>query len=121
MPGWRPERVAEMVHRELALRLQTEIKDPDLVPISITGVEVTRDLGTATVRFLPLGGGEVTEALREALDRAARRLRGPVGRALRLRTAPVLIFVEDADLERAVRVTSLLDEIGRELRKKEEP
>jgi ribosome-binding factor A len=116
MSGWRPERVAEMVHRELAQRLREDVKDPDLGPISITGVDVSRDLGRAVVRFLPLGGGEAGPELDAALGRAARTLRGPVGRALRLRTAPELVFVRDADLERAVRVTSLLDEVGRELR-----
>lgn len=120
MSGWRPERVAEMVHREVAERLRSEVKDPDLVPLSITGVEVTRDLGRAVVRYLPLGGGEVGDPLKEALQRAARQLRGPIGRALRLRTAPELVFVVDTDLERAVRVTSLLDEIGRELRQRDE-
>lgn len=116
MSGWRPERVAEMVHREIAQRLREDVKDPDLGPISITGVDVSRDLGKAVVRYLPLGGGEVGPTLEAALARAARMLRGPVGRALRLRTAPELVFVPDHDLERAVRVTSLLDEVGRELR-----
>lgn len=119
MSGWRPERVAEMVHREVAERLRSEVKDPDLVPLSITGVTVTRDLGRAVVRYLPLGGGDVPATLKEALGRAAKQLRGPVGRALRLRTAPELVFVVDEDLERAVRVTSLLEEIGRELRAKD--
>lgn len=119
MSGWRPERVAEMVHRELAQRLREDVKDPELGPISITGVDVSRDLGRAVVRYLPLGGGVPGPSQREALVRAAKALRGPVGRALRLRTAPELVFVLDEDLERAVRVTSLLDEVGRELRHSE--
>jgi ribosome-binding factor A len=116
MAGWRPERVAEMVHKELSWRLRQEIKDPDLGDVSITRVEVTKDLGRAVVSFLPLGGGPVTKAQQEALDRAARQLRGPIGRALRLRTAPELVFRRDEHIEEAVRLTSLLDEIGRELR-----
>ncbi len=120
MAGWRPDRVAEMVHREVAQRLRTEVKDPEIVPLSITGVDVSKDLSRATVRYLPLGGGEEEAPLRDALKRAAKQMRGPVGRALRLRIAPELVFVRDADLERAVRVTSLLDEVGRELRASED-
>lgn len=115
MPSHRPERIAEMIHREIAERLLTEIKDPEMEPISITSVEVTRDLGRATVHYLPLGGGASSKGLLSALERVARGLRGPVGRALRLRTAPELVFVYDAQHEEAVRVTHLLEEVAREL------
>ncbi len=112
MAGWRPDRVAEMVHQELAVRLRTEVKDPLLSPISITRVEVSKDLGRALVFFLPLGGGAVSKELREALARAGRQLRGPIGKALRLRIAPDIAFREDVDHERAVRLTHLLGQIG---------
>lgn len=113
MPGHRPERVAEMIHREVAERLLTEVKDPELEPVSITRVEVTGDLGRATVWFLPLGGGEPGESLLGALHRAAKRLRGPIGRALRLRTAPELWFRFDARHEEAVRITHILGQLER--------
>ena len=116
MAGWRPDRVAEMVHQELATRLLTEIKDPLLTPISITRVEVSKDLGKALVFFLPLGGGEVRKDLREALARAGRQLRGPIGKALRLRTAPEIAFREDVEHERAVRLTHLLGQISQSTR-----
>lgn len=116
MAKWRPERVAEMVHAELAVRLRQDIKDPELTDISITRVDMTRDLGRATVQFLPLGGGEVPDSLLEALERAGNRLRGPIGRALRLRTAPQIVFTVDVHTDNAVRITSLLDQIGQERR-----
>lgn len=119
MPSYRPDRVAEMVHRELSTRLREDIKDPGLSEISITRVEMTRDLGHATVFFLPFGGGEVSEKLADALERAGRRLRGPIGRELRLRTAPEIVFELDVRHEEAVRITHLLSRIGSELRAKE--
>ena len=54
MRGYRPERVAELIHRELGQRLLTEIKDPRVTPISITKVDVNRDLSRAIIHFLPL-------------------------------------------------------------------
>jgi ribosome-binding factor A len=60
MPSYRPARIAELVHREVAARLRQDVKDPELGPISITRVEVPRDLGCAVVFYLPLGGGAVT-------------------------------------------------------------
>ncbi len=114
MGGYRAERLAELIHRELAQRLRTEIKDPRVTSISITSVEVTRDLRRATVRWMPLGGGSPTAELDEGLRDAARRLRGPIGRALRLRHAPELDFSWDDHTEAAFHVTRLIDELARQ-------
>ncbi len=121
MPGHRPARIAEMIHKELAQRLRLEVKDPRVTPISITHVSVTGDLRKAHVQYLPLGGGEVPVELREGLDEAARRLRGPIGRALRLRHAPELVFEVDEHTEEAVRMTSLLDRMAAEREERETP
>lgn len=114
MPGFRPERVAEMIHRELAERLRSDIKDDRLAALSITLVQVTRDLSRATVSYMPLGGGKPDADFVEALDQAAKKLRGPIGRALRLRHAPELVFEYDEHTDAAFRVTALLDRIGAE-------
>ncbi|MEZ4239276.1 MAG: 30S ribosome-binding factor RbfA [Myxococcota bacterium] len=114
MPGYRPARVAEMIHRELAERLRSDVKDPRVEPISITSVDVTRDLSRATIAFMPLGGGQPSDDLREGLAAAARQLRGPIGRALRLRHAPELVFDYDDRTDAAFRVTKLLDRLAAE-------
>lgn len=116
MPSYRPRRVADSILRELSVRLPQELKDPGLPHVSITEVEVTRDLGVARVHVLPLGGDEVSPELQEALDEAARRLRGPIGRALRLRHAPELRFLPDHHTTEAVRMTSMLADLERQRR-----
>jgi len=115
MPGYRPQRVAEMIHRELAQRLQRELREPGLPVVSITHVEVTRDLGVARISWSPLGGGEASKELIAAIDEAGRRLRGPIGRALRVRHAPELRFTLDDHTDQAVRMTSLLAKIRQDL------
>ena len=119
MASYRPKRIAEMVHKEVSHRLRVEIKDPRISPISITNVEVSRDLQGAVISYLPLGGGVPTEDLLAGLSDAARRLRGPIGRALRLRRAPNLQFVYDSNFENAVRVSNLLDRLGAQRRENE--
>ena len=114
MPGHRPERVAELIFRELGQRLLTEVKDPRVTPISITTVDVTRDLSRAVITYLPLGGGVPSPDLIDGLEQAARQLRGPIGRALRLRHAPELVFEVDTHTEQAIQVTSLIDQLTRE-------
>ena len=113
MGGFRAERLAEQIHRELAQRLRLEIKDPRMEPISITHVKVSGDLSRAVVEYLPLGGGNVSGDLADALEEAAQRLRGPIGRALRLRHAPQLLFKIDTHTDEAVRLTSLLRDMER--------
>lgn len=120
MPGYRPERVGEMIFRELAERLRSQVKDPRVVPISITSVEVTKDLSRAVVNYMPLGGGEPGTELREGLEQAARQLRGPIGRALRLRHAPELVFTYDKRTDAAFRVTALIDRLSADRRAAEQ-
>jgi ribosome-binding factor A len=120
MASYRPERVAELIHKELDQRLRLEVKDPRVTPISITGVTVSRDLSRAEITWLPLGGGEPSTELLEGLDDAARRMRGPIGRALRLRHAPELVFELDTHTEAAIRVTQLLDRLSAEREAREE-
>ena len=115
MGGYRAERVAELIHRELALRLPRDVKDHRLVPISITRVVVARDLGRAVAYYLPLGGGEAGEALAAALKGAGSRLRGPIGRALGIRHAPQIVFERDRHSEEAFRVTELIERVTRDL------
>lgn len=119
MAGYRPQRIAEMIHRELAIRLPRELKDPRFPSVSITHIEVSRDLSVARISWSPLGGERATEELVDAMAEAGRRLRGPVGRALRTRHAPELRFDLDLHTEEAVRLTELLGTIGRELAEKD--
>lgn len=114
MAGHRPVRIAELVHAEVAQRLRLEFEDPRLTPISITHVHVTGDLSRATIQFLPLGGGAPSAELIDALGEAARAMRGPIGRALRLRHAPELVFRLDEHTEEAVRITTLLERMERD-------
>lgn len=119
MPGHRPARIAEMVHRELAQRLRMDIKDDRITTVSITNVTVTPDLSRAVVHWLPLGGGTPTTDMVEGLASAARRLRGPIGRALRLRHAPELVFEVDTHTEAAVAMTDLLSRMAHERAERE--
>lgn len=118
--GHRPQRVAEMIHKELARRLRLEVKDPRVTDVSITHVKVSPDLSWARVQYMPLGGGEPSQELRDGMEAAAKQLRGPIGRALRLRLAPELRFEYDTHTDEAVRMTSLLDELSRQRTQREE-
>jgi ribosome-binding factor A len=107
----RPDRVASMVHSELSRLLREEVSDPRIGVVSITHVRLTPDLKRAMVQVLPLGGDGDRVELLAGLEAAAGFLRGRVGRALKLRFAPALIFELDDQLEDAVRMTDMLSRL----------
>jgi ribosome-binding factor A len=104
----RARRVAEQVQRTLAEMLVREVRDPRLKPLTITHVRVSPDLTHAWVYYTLLVGDSGDPLQQEILADASRRLRGPLGRALRLRVAPQLHFQPDEELERSNRLDDLI-------------
>ena len=110
----RANRVAEQVQRTLAEMLRRDVRDPRLKPVTITHVKMSPDLSHAWVYFELLTGDAHDPLQREILDEAAGYLRGPLGRALRLRIAPHIHFQPDEDLERGHRLDDLITRAVRE-------
>ena len=104
----RAHRVAEQVQRTLADLLRRDVRDPRLKPVTITHVRMSPDLSHAWVKFELLTGDSRDPLQREILDEAAIYLRGPLGRALRLRIAPYIHFEPDEELERGHRLDDLI-------------
>jgi len=106
----RQQRIESELQRVIAELVAREVKDPRVGAITVTGVQVAADMGTATVLFVPFGGQHAPEEVQSGLSRAAGFLRGEVGRRLGLRHAPRLDFQFDTSLERADRLTRLIDQ-----------
>ncbi len=114
----RARRVAEQVQRTLAELLRREVRDPRLKPVTITHVRVSPDLTHAWVSYEILTGDSHDPLQSEILAEAARYLRGPLGRALRLRVAPELHFQPDEELERGNRLDDLITRAVRDDRER---
>ncbi len=106
----RPDRVAEGIRMEVATFLNGDVKDPRVrgALITVTAVEVARDLGHANVFVSIMGDDAGRAAVLEGLASAAHHLRSRVGRALRLRIAPEITFRFDESVARAARIETLL-------------
>ena len=89
----RPDRVAEAVREEIATLIAAGVKDPRVTGfVTVTAVEMSRDLGHATVYVSVYGSDRERDETMAGLDAVAPSLRGRVGRALRLRLAPSIHF-----------------------------
>lgn len=108
MSSRRADRVASVIHAEIARLVREEVKDPRVGTISITEVNVKPDLSVARIRYLPLGGAGDRVQVQAGLEAAARFLRGPIGRALGIRHAPELRFELDPNVEYAAHMDRLL-------------
>jgi len=108
----RPDRVAEAIREEVANFLAEGVKDPRVVGlVTVTGVDVTRDLRNAKVFVSILGSESERAATLDGLASVAGHLRSRIGRALRLRLAPDISFKLDESVARAARIESLLAQI----------
>jgi ribosome-binding factor A len=108
----RADRVAAAIREEVATFLAEDAKDPRVSRfVTVTGVEVTRDLRHAKV-FVSVMGSEAERATTfEGLASIAVHLRARVGRALRLRLAPEISFKPDESIAHATRIEHLLSQI----------
>lgn len=106
----RAARVAEAIKIELADLVTREVKDPRVRAglVTVSHVEVNRDLSVAEVGVSILSGE--AGAVMKGLEAAARFLRGPLARRLRLRVAPELRFHHDKSQEMSSRLRDIVRE-----------
>lgn len=108
----RADRVAAAIRQEVATFLAEDAKDPRVSRlVTVTGVEVTRDLRHAKVFVSVMGSDAERAKTYEGLASVATHLRSRVGRALRLRLAPEITFLPDESIARAARIEDLLARI----------
>ena len=92
--------------------LANDVKDPRIMGlVTVTGVDITRDLRHAKVFVSVLGSESQRAATFEGLANVAPHLRGRVGRALRLRAAPEIEFRNDESVAHAARIEQLLAQV----------
>lgn len=107
----RHDKVAEVLKREVSNIIHDELKDPRLGFITITKVEMTRDLRYAKIFFSVLGKEGDYQKSREALDCASGFIRTLIAQRIRLRFAPEIVFKEDRSCEYSIKIQQVLDQI----------
>lgn len=107
----RTERVGQQYQREIALILQREIKDPRVSMVTVSAVEVSRDLAYAKVyvTFLQDDEQQVKQGLK-VLNEASGFVRSLLGKRVRARITPELRFVHDPSLNEGIRMSRLVDD-----------
>ena len=111
----RLQRVNQLIREEISHLIQRELKDPRLGFVTVTEVDVAKDLRTAKVYVSVLGSESQRASTFEGLNGVAAHLRGRIGRALRLRAAPEIEFRNDESIAHAAHIEQLLAQVRRDL------
>jgi ribosome-binding factor A len=106
----RKHRVGAEIQRLLNELLLSDAKDPRLEGARVSDVEVSGDLGLATVYFNLIDPEEDPADVKEGFERARGFLRSRVGEALQLRRVPELRFRHDTSAQRAIELGRLIDQ-----------
>jgi len=107
----RAHRVGEQIQKEISALLVRGLKDPRIGFVTITAVEVTPDLHLARVYFTAMGDEAARKNSELGLKHSVPFLRRELGRRLRMRYVPDLLFVFDSSLEYGNRIESLLRDL----------
>ena len=110
MSSRRSERLAEEIREEVAAIIGRGLKDPRIGFVTVTRVALNPDLRTAHVNVGVLGDRAQREKTLAGLKQAAGFIRRELGRRIRLRHVPEIVFHYDTGLDATDRVAQLLAE-----------
>ncbi|MFQ1023826.1 30S ribosome-binding factor RbfA [Avibacterium paragallinarum] len=119
----RSDRVAQELQKEIAVILQREVKDPRIGMVTVSDVEVSRDLAYAKVfvTFLFDQDESIIESGMQGLEKASPYIRSLLAKAMRLRIVPELRFIYDQSLVEGMRMSNLVSEVIRDDEKRHQP
>ena len=107
----RNKRLGNQVLRTLSELLHFETKDPRLQNVSLTSVELTRDLSVARIYFSLMNPDDDPTPVMEGLEAATGFLRRKLGASIKIRHVPELRFAHDDSAAEAVRIGHLIDTV----------
>jgi ribosome-binding factor A len=107
----RSRRVADLIQRELAVLIQRDIQDHALGMVTVSTVDVSPDLKNAKVFFTCIGNTVAVEDVVIRLNEHIGQFRHELSKSLILRSVPKLKFAYDYSLDRANKLTSLIDSL----------
>lgn len=108
----RADKVAETIHATVSTILVRGLNDPRIGFVTITGVEVTDDLHLARIFFTVIGDEEAQKNTEQGLNSAARHIRHELGKVLKMRYTPDILFKYDHSQDYGRRIDTLLREVG---------
>ncbi len=115
MSSYRPERVGEQIYKETVRLLMYSIKDPRVAPVTLTGVQMSRDIGSAKIYFTVSDEVAERKNAEKGLKSAAPYIRRELGKILGLRFIPNIYFKFDTSVGYGQKIDALLHQVQDDL------
>lgn len=112
MSGSRRERIQEEIKKIVSHILQQEVKDPNVGFVTVTSVELSGDFRHAKVFVSILDDKQKQRETLAGLEKATGFIRSELGKQIRLRHVPELVFVFDESIEHGDHINKLLKELN---------
>lgn len=106
--GRRGKRVASVIRQIVSKALVTELNDPRLAFVTVTGVEVSADMRSADVRVSVLGDAKQQQDCLRGMRHAHGRMQEEVAESLDMKFCPVLRFHLDQSVKRSIAISALI-------------
>lgn len=114
MENTRTSRVAEQMKKEIGEIMNQKLKDPRVGFVTVTDIDLTNDLQHATIYVSVLGDETEKEESLIGLSKASGFIRSEVGKRIRLRKVPEIVFQFDEAHEHGNRIESILRKLNEE-------
>ena len=114
MSSNRPEKIADLLKKEVSLILSHEVKDPRLQNMNVTAVKVTDDIGIAYVYYTVIGKSikkNESKVKNDVLIKLSGMLRSKISKLIEIRRVPKIIFKFDESVEYSENIEKLLKNI----------
>lgn len=117
----RTERVASLIREELGTMLSRAFSgSTEYGFTTVTEARVTPDLRTARVFVSIMGSKEKQEKTMAQIEKLKGHYRSELGQRINLKFVPVIEFRHDTSLDNAMHIESLIKQIHKDDKKKEE-
>lgn len=115
MSSYRPERVGEQIFKEATRLLLYSIKDPRVASVTLTGVQMSRDISSAQLFFTVSDEAAERQNAEKGLKSAAPFIRREIGKVMQLRFVPEIRFKYDKSIVYGQKIDALLHQVREDL------
>jgi len=113
--SYRPERVGEQIFKEATRLLLYSIKDPRVTSVTLTGVQMSRDISSAQLFFTVSNEADERKDAEKGLKSAAPFIRREIGKVMKLRFVPEIRFKYDNSVNYGQKIEALLQQVQDDL------
>ncbi len=110
-PSRRPQRLGLQIQHEVSLMISRDMKDRRVGFVTVTGIRMSPDLSHAKIYISLMGPEHERDESLATLNHATGWMRRELGRRIRMKSVPDIVFVEDTSQDYGEHIDRLIDEI----------